>query len=350
MNNLAVKEFYSVVIGGSILCFNSGFINLITLAGSYSATVSHVTGNITRMSIAIFQEDLTVFALVSSIVFSFMFGSFVAGFLVGDSRFRLGRSYGYVLLLESGALFLSFLFVKNELVIGEWLAAFACGLQNAMATSYSGFAVRTTHMTGIITDIGSIIGQACRTDTNNSELWRLKVMVPLFLGYLLGGVGGQICYMFMKDDSMLLPCIFTGAVGSVYLLLPFVREASEQLKQGIQVVVSEGEQIFSPFTKKLTKIGSGILWHKTEDNKEQIEIVPMEYVPQPEKLSPHSGPSSYGSPGSNSGGFAPVPTTNDETLFIAPPDEDSNNGGLRSRNQSQTPGDTEFQEVKFQSF
>ena len=51
---------------------------------------------------------------------------------MGDSKFRLGRTYGYCLLFESAALFLSFLFLKREYVIGEWLAAFACGLQNGI--------------------------------------------------------------------------------------------------------------------------------------------------------------------------------------------------------------------------
>lgn len=274
MDKLAVKEFYSIVLGGSILCFNAGFINVITMAGVYSATVSHVTGNITRIAIAIFQEDLTIFALVSSIVGSFMFGSFVSGFLIGDARFRLGRSYGYVLLLESVALFMSFTFVRNELVIGEWLAAFACGLQNAMATSYSGFAVRTTHMTGIITDIGNIIGQACRTDTTNTDLWRLKVMIPLLFGYLLGGIGGQVCYTFMKDDSMLFPCIFTGTVGCVYLLLPSAKEASEVLKSGLRKFIpGEEPPAGSPFSQKSVNVDTGIVWHPEQD---QIEILPAQ--------------------------------------------------------------------------
>ena len=157
MNNLAKKEFNAIVLGGSVLSFNAAYINVCAMAGAYSATVSHVTGNITRIGISIFNEDLTIFALVASIVGAFMFGSFVAGFMVGDSRFRLGQSYGYALLLESFSLLAAYIFIKSELVIGEWIAAFACGLQNALATSFSGFAVRTTHMTGIVTGMSKII-------------------------------------------------------------------------------------------------------------------------------------------------------------------------------------------------
>lgn len=153
MNKLETREFYAIVLGGSILSFNAAYINVCAMAGAYSATVSHVTGNITRMGISVFNEDLTIFALVASIVGAFMFGSFVAGFMVGDSKFRLGHSYGYALLLESFALLAAYIFIRSELVIGEWIAAFACGLQNALATSFSGFTVRTTHMTGIVTGI-----------------------------------------------------------------------------------------------------------------------------------------------------------------------------------------------------
>jgi uncharacterized membrane protein YoaK (UPF0700 family) len=63
MNNLAKNEFYAIILGGSVLSFNAAYINVCSMAGSYSATVSHVTGNITRIGISIFNEDLTVFAL-----------------------------------------------------------------------------------------------------------------------------------------------------------------------------------------------------------------------------------------------------------------------------------------------
>lgn len=130
MNNIAKREFWSIVIGGTLLAINAGFINVVTLAGVFSVTVSHVTGNVTRIGVSLFQRDFITLALITSILLSFMFGSFISGFMVGDAKFKLGRTYGYALLLESLALFLSFGFLKKEYVLGEMLAAFACGLQN----------------------------------------------------------------------------------------------------------------------------------------------------------------------------------------------------------------------------
>ena len=39
------------------------------------------------------------------------------------------------------------------------LVAAACGLQNAMCTSHFGAIIRTTHLTGTVTDIGSTLGR-----------------------------------------------------------------------------------------------------------------------------------------------------------------------------------------------
>jgi uncharacterized membrane protein YoaK (UPF0700 family) len=40
----------------------------------------------------------------------------------------------------------------------------ACGLQNAMATGYSGAVIRTTHVTGIVTALGIAVGLAARRE------------------------------------------------------------------------------------------------------------------------------------------------------------------------------------------
>ena len=82
----------------------------------------------------------------------------------------------------------------------------ACGLQNAMATAYSGrlnhfialfyvfllflffiitipymnSVIRTTHVTGTFTDIGIILGR--RVKGNSVDLWKLKILIPLAFG------------------------------------------------------------------------------------------------------------------------------------------------------------------------
>ncbi|ORY48517.1 DUF1275-domain-containing protein [Rhizoclosmatium globosum] len=261
MNNFAQKEFNTIVFGACILSANAGFINVVTLAGVFSVTVSHVTGNVSRVAISIFQGDLTTAALVTSILFSFMFGAFISGYMVGDHKFVLGRSYGYALLLESVMLFMSYISLKGELIVGEWCAAFACGLQNAMATSYSGLVVRTTHMTGIATDIGNILGQACRQDSH-AEVWRLYVHVPIMISYMVGGVFGQLAYYFLHEQSLLFPCFLTGITAVTYLSLPFI-QAATQAHQEKQNILKEQGRKHSNMEIRLVgdprKVGGGLI-------------------------------------------------------------------------------------------
>ena len=79
----------------------------------------------------------------------------------------------------------------------------------ALTTTYSGAVIRTTHMTGLCTDIGNIVGQACRKNST-AEVWRLKVHVPLLLGYCFGGLLGQAGFMLFKENALLFPCFFSG--------------------------------------------------------------------------------------------------------------------------------------------
>ncbi|KAJ3270450.1 hypothetical protein HDV01_007810 [Terramyces sp. JEL0728] len=243
MNNLPAKEFYTIVAGGALLAANAGYINVVSMAG---VTVSHVTGLVSRVAISTFAEDFETFVLVTSVLVSFMFGCFIAGFIVGDHKFTLGAPYGVCLAIESGALFASYLFLSQEYILGEWCAAFACGLQNAMVTSFSGMAVRTTHMTGLVTDIGNILGQSCRSDSK-AELWRLKIHVPIFVGFLVGGFFGNLGWLWFRECALFVPVIFTGGASFVYFSLPFVKEAAKKLQDDVLPEIIPGLE--KPFEK-----------------------------------------------------------------------------------------------------
>ncbi len=50
-----------------------------------------------------------------------------------------------------------FLYQQHD-YLGQLAAAMACGLQNAMVATYSGAVIRTTHLTGLTSDMGAAIG------------------------------------------------------------------------------------------------------------------------------------------------------------------------------------------------
>jgi len=91
-----------------------------------------------------------------------MAGAGVAGFIVGAENLAPGRRYGISLGCEGGLLALAMLLLVSGHRFGVPLIAMACGLQNATTSSYCGLMIRTTHVTGTVTDIGVMMGHWLR--------------------------------------------------------------------------------------------------------------------------------------------------------------------------------------------
>ncbi|KAJ1512561.1 hypothetical protein HMI54_014253 [Coelomomyces lativittatus] len=240
MERFAKKEFYTVVIGGFLLSNTAGFINAVSLAGLLSAPVSHVTGSVTKIALSMLKGDVKWMGVYTSMVCSFMLGAMVSGYMIGTSKFQLGRKYGMALLLESGALTLGCILLNFEWTMGESVLAFACGLQNAMASSYSGAVLRTTHMTGITTDIGIILGQLVAR-TSQVEVWKLKVFIPLLFGYVTGGVLGGVFFDLIGIRSLMIPATMLFACALFYLTWEPAKEAREALQFAMKKIQNEVE-------------------------------------------------------------------------------------------------------------
>jgi xanthosine utilization system XapX-like protein len=101
--------------------------------------------------------------------------------------------------------------------VGGYLVSLACGLQNGMCTTFSGAVIRTTHVTGILTDIGLILGQTVFHPRTRKHLWKLKVLVPLYVAFFLGGVIGWFAYKLLHVKAILLPCAVVGILGITHL-------------------------------------------------------------------------------------------------------------------------------------
>lgn len=132
---------------------SAGFV----LIGSFT---SHVTGNIGRFAddLAMQRSAAPVFALL--LVVAFFAGAFVASMALESSVRARPRTYSILLLVEAGLLFafalLSYAMDTQDPryrdVQGILLCA-AMGMQNSFVTRLSGAVVRTTHLTGVVTDL-----------------------------------------------------------------------------------------------------------------------------------------------------------------------------------------------------
>ena len=203
--------------GGAVLAFNAGMINVIAFMSFAHQAASHMTGIFTHLSIEIYQKDRSATWQAGVALLSFFIGAMICGILIRDAHLRMGRRYSLALFIESGLLAAAtFLFYRKN-IWGEYLACMAAGLQNAMVSTYSGTIVRTTHMTGVLTDFGSLIGQWLVGI--KVERAKLELLFGLMISFFWGGVAGGFLYQRVEYMAMIIPSFIVGCAGLGYLVI-----------------------------------------------------------------------------------------------------------------------------------
>lgn len=209
-------HFIAISVGGTLLTMNAGFVNAVTALHSGMYT-SHVSGTFTRAGISIEQSDGTLFAQFFMLIMSFMFGSFLCSLLVPYQTFYLGRAYNLVFMLGTVSLLFSALLgiFLPESHLFAYFAAISCGMQNAMTTGYSGSVLRTTHMTGMTTDVGIILGKLVKGE--RKDLWKLAMFVPMMLGFLIGGTMGAKAVTDLGVYALFMNVVLFAGTGLLYV-------------------------------------------------------------------------------------------------------------------------------------
>jgi hypothetical protein len=102
---------------------------------------------------------------------------------------------------------------------GWLLSAWVCGFQNALVTGFSGAVLRATHLTGLMTDVAIVLGQALLG--NSKGLWKLLVLAPIWLGYLCGSAAGGAAAQpaALGPRAFVIPAALLGLL-AVLLALP----------------------------------------------------------------------------------------------------------------------------------
>lgn len=203
-----------VEFGGFWLAGVAGAVNAIGLLGFKHQAVSHLTGTTTLFSLAVADLDLSEGTHLLLVLASFVCGATLSGLVVGNAALRLGRSYGVALCTEGLLLLLAMVALIGGSVVGHFLASAACGLQNGMVSTYSGAAVRTTHVSGLFTDLGIMLGARLR----GHPLDRRKAQLFLLLigGFVVGGTVGAVAFRHIQFAALGLPAGGAFVLAAVY--------------------------------------------------------------------------------------------------------------------------------------
>ena len=202
---------------GLLLAFNAGAVN----AGGFLVLhmyTSHMTGFASQVADGLVLGNLTLLLNALGALLAFICGAAVSAMLINwGQQYQLRSVYALPLLIESalmlvfglmGAITLTW-HTPFALPLTVLLLSFIMGLQNAVGTKSSGGKIRTTHMTGNITDLGIELGKmlywnrrgtpvAALVRHSRERLWLFTGLVGMFiLGGLMGAAGfsyvGFIC-------------------------------------------------------------------------------------------------------------------------------------------------------------
>ena len=203
-----------VEYGAFILALIAGFVNAVGLLGFQHQSISHLSGITTLIGTGLANSSFVHTAHLAFIVVSFIIGAVISGFFLRSGALKMGRNYSGLLALEGTLLLAAVGFLNFDSSLGHYFASAACGLQNAMVTTYSGAVIRTTHVTGIFTDIGIMIGAKLRGesfDTRKALLFSLIV-----LGFIAGGSFGAFMFNQYNFNALYIPAAMCGVLALSY--------------------------------------------------------------------------------------------------------------------------------------
>eukprot|EP00931_Biecheleriopsis_adriatica_P095223 TRINITY_DN68863_c0_g1_i1.p1 TRINITY_DN68863_c0_g1~~TRINITY_DN68863_c0_g1_i1.p1 ORF type:complete len:423 (-),score=89.60 TRINITY_DN68863_c0_g1_i1:119-1354(-) len=221
---------YVVRIGGAVLCVCAGITNTVSFL-TLTVFTSHATGTLSKVGIGLQDNSRFSPESLTLLLLSFLAGSALCGVFIGKNKVHFGLAlYDFGLLSVSCLLVLTFLTAEQP--FAKYFAAAACGLQNGLCTEWGGATIRTTHVTGLLTDVGLLIGRMASMlarkrcgksfDIIDSGLFaddrsKLAVLTILGCSFLLGSYLGALVFNAWQEKGFLLPAGVTGSLGLAYL-------------------------------------------------------------------------------------------------------------------------------------
>lgn len=203
-----------VEVGGFWMASMAGAVNAVGLLGFKHQAVSHLTGTSSLLGVAMAELDLWSSVSLLLILLAFMLGASMSGALIDNAVLRLGRRYSVALAIEAGLLLLAMVLLGRGFYAGHILASAACGLQNGMVSTYSGAVVRTTHVTGLFTDLGTMFGARLRGHPLDRR--RVLLYILLIAGFVLGSSVGAYAFEHLQFGALAIPATAAFALAVIY--------------------------------------------------------------------------------------------------------------------------------------
>ncbi len=196
----------------ALLCLNAGFINAAGFI-AFKALTTNITGHAALLAIDIASSNFRSARMALLWLFLFLAGAFASAMVIS----KVGRDKTSAYTLPIIVIIVIVLFVavfghdyNHTLPETEYFAGsllFAMGMQNALVTMVSGSVVRTTHLTGMFTDLGIDISMLFSKDTTHHHgvKGRIVLRLTIIFCFLLGGIAGGMVFIRWSYNAFYLP-------------------------------------------------------------------------------------------------------------------------------------------------
>ncbi len=202
---------------GSLTAFSAGMVNVISVIIFFAFT-SNVTGHYAILAQEISLGNWYQALVVLGWIFLFFMGNFTSNFLVINFRNRnayLAHSLPIlieILCLLAVGTYIQFYYketlLETELMVSSML--FAMGIQNGLTATISNSAVKTTHLTGLTTDLGILASLFTKEQNRKNPELRRKwnLLLAIMFSYLLGGISAGYIYLTIAYNVFYIVCLF----------------------------------------------------------------------------------------------------------------------------------------------
>lgn len=199
-----------------VLSLTAGFVNGAGFL-SFMVFTTNVTGHVATFAEKLAAGDLHTAFIIGMWMLLFLVGAFTSSIIINVIGPNQRFAYTIPIIIE----ILILLIVANN--IDWWLRVpiqnlrfkagsllFAMGLQNAMVSMISGSVVRTTHLTGMFTDLGiELAGKVYDIKGTKSIALNSRIFLRLIiiLSFFTGCIISALLYKPLKLQVFYIPAI-----------------------------------------------------------------------------------------------------------------------------------------------
>lgn len=194
----------------SLLSFIAGVVNVVGFLAVHRLT-TNVTGHFAYFMDEVIKLNFWQGAVYFLYILFFFLGSFASNFII-ETVSRQTERYMYIVpvIIECIILFAvgscSLRLIDSHPDAIAFSLLFAMGLQNSLVTTISNANVRTTHLTGLFTDLGIELSQLFFFKSKENKyrlISSIKLRLSIIAFFFFGGILGGIFYSSMGMTALI---------------------------------------------------------------------------------------------------------------------------------------------------